>query len=1190
MNDLRLNILLLVLLGLAAGCPASADCPPLTPPADQAKCAEPDPGGTTHTTRFSLSGSGAGQCSWVLLTGLSTGAHRAVLGAPAGCDNYVDVMSDGPCTVAVEWTGTSSADTTCSLRDTLYLMVTPGPGPVGNLDAERSGFHDANRIRTVFWNYGMVGDYPPDPGNVDLSVFHSVEVPKGSGMNYTDGITPFVMAKIVQAGGDTAIIMETGFRERQGRSPLHNNRVMRFEPRSGFFQADPAINRGRSPAISNDARTWPASWPDRKYDPDDPGWPGSWDGYFGKRAAADEESYTVMDDEFYDAWDFVPNACDPNRHGLGLRVEVRGFQWANPQAGNVIFWHYDITNEGTTDFDDNIIFGLYMDSGVGGSALSCDNIYESDDDNAYFDRSSGLNLVYTWDTYGHGVDLSGNCGRTGYLGYAYMETPGNPYDGIDNDNDGITDERRDGGPGQLITGQTAIRDYVTTHYDLPKFEAFNGPLEKRPAYRAGRWWTGDEDMDWTAEFDDVGADGIPNTHDTGEGDGTPTDGEPYFDRTDKDESDQIGLTGFKMNRIKAGVGNPNPELDDILFYTDSHHWPERLWQHFTAPNPSARFDSAVAANYNIGFLFASGPFKLPPGKRERFSLALAYGQDLRELRETVRTVQLIYNANYQFAVTPTLPTLTAEAGDGYVRLSWDDVAERSLDPVTNTFDFEGYRVYRSTDPEFRDPQIVETGSTSLWLPNGKPSAQFDLKDGHQGYSRKVINGIGYYLGNDSGITHTWTDTTVTNGQQYYYAVCAYDYGYDPGADSLAIFPSENSITVSRTLRGGLILPSNVVTVRPNPKVPGFQAGTTGGVTKVAGSGTGGVGVRVVNSGLVPDGHLFTIGFLTTSPDSVHATSYLLRDSTDHRTLFSTGTDFDSLGIGPAGSGLLPILKTPLVPSIDGRATGFRAGSASNVILSTYYNNTAMPLNQRRLGYPDDISIVFSDTLVDTGVVWGEIGSPGKFRIVAHTDTGDVRLKFRFDDWNASGTLDSLGESLDILCPVPLLPLVRRDSLVAWTVSVDPSGPSGRPALIAPRAGDIYDLVIVRPLGPSDVYTFAPDSERVDPSRFQADYSEKPYVVPNPYVGAASFEPERFATSGRGDRRMEFRNLPQNCTVRIYSVRGDLVRTLRQDGTLNGYVAWDLRTKDNLDVAPGLYIFHVEAPGAGDYTGKFAIIK
>ena len=116
-------------------------------------------------------------------------------------------------------------------------VVTPVPQDRrGRLDAERLGHHDANNMRTRFWNFGMVGDYPADPGNVDLSVFHSVEVPKGSGMNYSDGITPFVLAKITQTNGVDAYIMETGFRERQGTSPFYN-RVMRFEPRPGYFQA-----------------------------------------------------------------------------------------------------------------------------------------------------------------------------------------------------------------------------------------------------------------------------------------------------------------------------------------------------------------------------------------------------------------------------------------------------------------------------------------------------------------------------------------------------------------------------------------------------------------------------------------------------------------------------------------------------------------------------------------------------------------------------------------------------------------------------------------------------------------------------------------------------------------------------------------------------------------------------------------
>jgi hypothetical protein len=382
------------------------------------------------------------------------------------------------------------------------------PEKRGRVDAERVGFHDAANIRTEFSNFGMVGNYPPNPTGVDLSVFHSVEVPKGSGMNYSDGITPFVLAKIKQEIGPESYIMETGFRERQGPSPIRN-RVMRFEPRPGFFQADPNLNRGRSPAISNDPRTWPDLWPDKENDADDPGWRGSWNGYFGKRPAADQESFTVMDDDFYDAWAYYPDSRDRTRRGLGLRIEVRGFQWANPQAQNVIFWHYDITNEGTTDYNENIIFGLYMDSGVGGSALSCDGIAESDDDNAFYNKALGLNLVFTWDNIGHGAALGSRCYPAGYLGYAYLETPGKPLDGLDNDDDGIIDEKRDAGPGELVVGQDAIRaKMLELRYDLTKFELANGKLDSRPAYRAGQWWTGDEDLDWVAELHDTGADGV----------------------------------------------------------------------------------------------------------------------------------------------------------------------------------------------------------------------------------------------------------------------------------------------------------------------------------------------------------------------------------------------------------------------------------------------------------------------------------------------------------------------------------------------------------------------------------------------------------------------------------------------------------------------------------------------------------
>ena len=1079
-------------------------------------------------------------------------------------------------------------------------IVTPVPfDDRGRLDAERTGTHDAANIRTEFSNFGMVGGYPDDPGNVDLSTFHSVEVPKGSGMNYSDGITPFVLAKIPTRSDPLQYlyVMETGFRERQTMSPSHN-RVMRFEPRPGFFQPDPGINVADSPAMSHDARTWPRSWPDRLLDPDDPGWAGKWDGYFGKRPAADQESYTVMDDQYYDAWDFRPDNRDSTRYGLGLRVEVRGFQWANPQAGNVIFWHYDITNEGTTDYNDNIIFGLYMDSGVGGSALSCDNIYESDDDNAYFNRRFGdqvINLVYTWDNGGHGRDLSGNCAKTGYLGYAYLETPGNSTDAIDNDEDGIIDERRDGGPGEKIVGRDAIRAEVVRRYNLARFVATFGPLEKRPAYQVGVWWTGDEDLDWNAEFNDTGADGVFDTGDTGERDGIPTNGEPNFDRTDQHESDQIGLTGFRFNRIKPGQGNPSTVIDDIVFYDNpARPGPKQLYERFTSPDSAIRFDAPLASNYNIGFLFASGPFRLPAGKTERFSLALAYGGDLDELRRTVQTVQLIYNANYQFAEPPPMPTVTADAGDGFVRLSWDDIAERGRDPVTGENDFEGYRIYRATDPDFRDPRIIMTGTGSNLFGNGRPIAQFDLVDGRRGYSERVEEGVAYYLGADTGIKHTWTDSTVTNGQLYYYAVTSYDYGpraaaSSAGTDSMTFYPSENSISVSKTLRGGVILPINVAAVRPEPKVLGYSSAEANAAERVSGRGVGTVDVQVVNSNLVPNDHVFAITFQPGGPDSLRASSYTLRDTTANLTLFTTGRDLLGEGVGPVGSGLLPIVYTIPHVEVNTDSSGFTAESNTDARFAVSYQE-ALPINLRRPGFPDNITIRFSDTVQDTSLAAvGLPATPVKFKILAHGADGDRQMDLRFYDIDPdgprgplkpNGLLDRKGEYIDMMTYATARPTTPR---ATWQFQLADS------SLIPPREGDEFRLILRRPFGADDVFVLRSRGQRTDLDQAAKD-AFRPYVVPNPYVGAAAFEPERFAVSGRGDRRIEFRGLPQDCVVRIYSVRGDLVQRLEHNGSNDGFVAWNLRTKDNLDVAPGLYVFHVDGGALGTRIGKFSIIK
>jgi len=227
--------------------------------------------------------------------------------------------------------------------------------------------------------------------------------------------------------------------------------------------------------------------------------------------------------------------------------------------------------------------------------------------------------------------------------------------------------------------------------------------------------------------------------DPGEGDGIPTLGEPNFDRTDLNESDQIGLTGFKLSRIVPGEGNPSSEVDNIWFFTDENKWPERLYQQFTDPDPSVRFGPGLASNYNIAFLFASGPFDLAAGQTERFSLALAYGADLTELAARCRPCR---RSTRELPFRRAADRADCDRRVGR-RLRAAELGRRRRArhrPGHRTGRLRGIPIYRSTDPDFRDPKVIFTGTGSEPIYNGRPIAQFDLIDGISGYSEQSVEG------------------------------------------------------------------------------------------------------------------------------------------------------------------------------------------------------------------------------------------------------------------------------------------------------------------------------------------------------------------------------------------------------------------------------------------------------------------
>lgn len=87
------------------------------------------------------------------------------------------------------------------------------------------------------------------------------------------------------------------------------------------------------------------------------------------------------------------------------------------------------------------------------------------------------------------------------------------------------------------------------------------------------------------------------------------------------------------------------------------------------------------------------------------------------------------------------------------------------------------------------------------------------------------------------------------------------------------------------------------------------------------------------------------------------------------------------------------------------------------------------------------------------------------------------------------------------------------------------------------------------------------------------------VVPNPYYAFSEYERNRL------DTRVKITNLPEKCTVRIYSVNGKLIRTFKKDSPVTS-IDWDLNNWQNIPVAGGVYLIHVEVPEVGEVVLKF----
>ncbi len=676
------------------------------------------------------------------------------------------------------------------------------------------------------------------------------------------------------------------------------------------------------------------------------------------------------------------------------------------------------------------------------------------------------------------------------------------------------------------------------------------------------------------------------------------------------------LTGIAILRTPKGADGEELGITDFHFFeppgplTDKGMWavissdptnpnlPGDASQYFHDAGPDNRIDNTnwIPQNKPQGsywsFFAMSGPFDMEPGETDTVSWAPIAGFDETHLLSNVNTMHEMARNGYRGPSPPPQPHFTsAVPGEGKITLTWDTVAEQH--PL-----FEGYKIYRTEvssiavanwGPEILDPQGKVVGHL--------PLAQFDLKNGVTGAD--PLNPY-MWLGNDSGIRHTFVDSTVITGVQYQYAITAYTRG-DLSQDLPAL---ENA------LGGGLA--SAFAQPRPNGTILGHAPP---GALKITEADSFWIEVEVIDP-LRITGHEYEVSFsnwTVINNDSSYQQGYNLTDLTTGEVLLTDEPITDNSGDNTR--------------VIDGFRIHF-TGRPPTGELEKIWNSNSTVQDGERWPYWDVTLYGAAQGLdfelrIDTDnpaslpsfTGFGDRFFTVPVRVFIANTSQEITKYMSVGDWAARFPNDpNYGQppgewSLEPGGPNwnPIIDINGNTSRADFMVARDSSGnqlfllktihpPDG----VAPQNGDSWFIGARKPFPRDAVYTFTTTKSKVDPSLIDLSQVR---AVPNPYYVKARWDTEA------NNRTIRFMFLPEVCDIYIFTVAGDLVRHIehRQDfippsnpdlpGPFFrftkaglGFHDWELVSDNEIEVAYGIYIYVVTTPDGRKTTGKLAIIR
>jgi hypothetical protein len=198
-----------------------------------------------------------------------------------------------------------------------------------------------------------------------------------------------------------------------------------------------------------------------------------------------------------------------------------------------------------------------------------------------------------------------------------------------------------------------------------------------------------------------------------------------------------------------------------------------------------------------------GPYDLPARDTLSFTVAFVGGDNLEDTELNAAWAQRAFDANYIIPQPPPSPTAVVLPGPSELTVYWDAAPETIPDPASRLIDFEGYRVYISSDninfDLVRDVDAID----SIGFNTGFAGVRFD--------TALVVDG------DTLQARYRVTVPSLRNGFRYWASVTSYDIG-DPAQ---GLPPLESGIPQNKTLfvpgaRGGGASRAERVTVYPNP--------------------------------------------------------------------------------------------------------------------------------------------------------------------------------------------------------------------------------------------------------------------------------------------------------------------------------------------------------------------------------------